>query len=948
MIYETDLRPAGRQSTAFDFVPSLVRALVTPDGATHVLLVLPPGREFGTTQATSPQVLYRVVDPDGKVTTKAGPRVGSDDLSRASLVRAADGHPALVETDATDRGRFVLVHTTDGSTWQELAFLRAHRPPGDAAATWGDGQVRVLGPRELVVQHGGYLTRFDGAAWSPLPRPDDAADLRLGQADETRLRVYWVTKDGTVRTGTFDRGTWAFSGATASLRRGVGAHFGPQWSHSGTVDTFTLALDETSSGTNTAGEVQVLRHGAGAFHLAEHRQRYASGPQWFEGLLTLGHPYRGLVLSNGTLQATWQGKVTAPLGPLTNAVAVTCASACTVHEGAPIGEEPGCPVCTPRSLKLAAWSPTPDVDGLAVVLLDTRQDATARLYLRQVAFPLSDAAYVAPVATTAFPGDDGTQDNQGTADGLAHVEGAVFKPGVSDHSGITVTLNGHETLVTSPDGTVAFAGIPPGPATVTASAAGFRPLTLTLDAHAPGVMRLSGMLLRQNVTELPLDPDAETWVGQSGTLQLDGGVLTQSSLWPTPARTVLATGVVDVRPDLPAWSTATHLGFTFGAPTLQVPATVRLASLRTIFGGAAFPDGAWDGVTAVDWRTLAANPAPLLLAGVADVQPHGANCGFLWAWEVPAVGQTRVATTTTCQAGAAIRPESRAATNTPALVDLQTETFGSTHDALGLSGVGCGQAGGFQAACTAHLLGWQPPSAVVDTVLATDALFATLQLDASGTTPRVAWVSRSAGGASLNSAAAGSTTGVVAQAGLALPATWAPGETPVVALERSSTLLVRTTDGLYESTGAAGDFRLVLPRVVKVQRAPRDPNQPLALGHAVAWQAPQGHADCAAGCTLWHLIAGQAPVALPHPGNGGEAIDHLGLFSDAATFEGPDGPCQGVERQTWTGAPQPLGAGHLLPDRRTQGRVFGALHQAPAPQPVVFELPRRTGVVLPQ
>lgn len=383
-------------------------ALATgPSGDSYTLITLNSSRPFGTTTTRPSATFVSKVSPTNEVTALPAPALGSEgEVGKSYLRIAGDGQPYLVEAMSAEneRGRYVQVTTFDGTAWHQVAFVRADRSTSDFTERWtqAEDQVRVFDASHVVVQHGNALTAFDGSRWAEIAAPEHLLELRLGTGDATRLRAYWVTDDGFLKSDLLTReGTWA--GTPTSLHLSNPLTLKGVFGFSGTLETFTIHTQHASS-------VAVYRHENTAFSLVVERPPLNSELQGLSYLApSTTDPNKGAMYSNGAFTAEYQGRSTGPLGALPGGqqggATVTCPTACTVKEGFPVGSEPDCATCVERSVQLTAWSVSPDVSEVQALYADPRQDATERFYLKRIPLPsmLTDVTQAA-TASGSFPG----------------------------------------------------------------------------------------------------------------------------------------------------------------------------------------------------------------------------------------------------------------------------------------------------------------------------------------------------------------------------------------------------------------------------------------------------------------------------------------------------------------------------------------------------------------
>jgi hypothetical protein len=511
--------------------------------------------------------------------------------------------------------------------------------------------------------------------------------------------------------------------------------------------------------------------------------------------------------------------------------------------------------------------------------------------------------------TGPFPGEA----DAGTPDEVL-VSGTVLLAGATTHGQTTLALSRSgavvENVVTNDDGTFQFSALPVGP-----------PLSLhlahppyvvqdvTVDASTAGAQTVQRVLVGTGVrpTSFAIDAGTETLLsGILGVVQRDGARV----LGPTPQ---VYTTTADASPvrvltqpssvGAVIWKENGLLRVNSSSLTLDPAATAD--SVRVLGNAVGVASGVPDSSTPLAWKALTSGVVPLIaqpLVEVADVSP---TCSVDVIWTQVAAGDVR-ATLTTC--ATPLAPLANTQSLGP-IAPMRALTTGPGNDAFGFIGPSCGIESGYQTPCPVQslsIVGNQPVTATQNSSGAVDAQ---LQLSPSGRR----LVVLEPGALKVN--------GVTVASGFTLPTSYGPSETPLTVVVGTTRIFVRTAAGLYASTGAAGGWTQVLPDVVRVVRAP----PAASSATAVIWQARPGRTSCAEGCTLSVVVGAGVPVALPGTANGNERVTDLGVYSDAATWTGPDGqPGPLLTYTSYTGVVTPLGQGTLFPDVQATPVVFGA------------------------
>jgi hypothetical protein len=925
LVYETDAQEYGRLDLlGHDGHVLFARRAVAANeaGDRFVLVTFDASRPFASTSTDAAFTVFKKVSANEQVTTLTPPVVGSDSDPTTSFLRIGGaGQPYLFEVPgpglrATTLGNTATpawnpvgvlldVQVFDGSRWKRAEFLRADRPASDDAQTWdlAEDQVRVIGSAGVVVQHGDTLSRFDGTGWKTVTLPADVAELRLGNADASQVRAYWLTHDGTFKTDLLHAdGTWA--GQVASLKRGTAPKLQGAWGFSGTVDRFTVSYA-------VGNAIEVLRFEDGALRQAAQRQpigRELHGDDFFYGTT---HGDRAAFNQAGTLLAFVDGVQTGTLVTLPAKAMVACPAACTVGEGHPVAVEASCAVCVPREVRLASLDVAPDVSALNLLLSDELQDATLRLYVKRWPLPTSFTNVSDDAGTTGrFPGEG----DAGVADEGVVVSGTVLLAGATTHGQTTLALSRAgqplESLTTQDDGTFQFSKQPVGtPLSVRITHAPYVVQDVTVDASSPGPQVVQRVLVPNAVrpTSFAVDAGTETLLSSMlSVVQRDGARL----LGPTPQ--VYTTNadaspvrVVTLPSAIPAvlWHENGLLKVNSSSVTFDPAST--FDSVRVLGTSVAIASGVPDSTTPLTWKALTSALVPLYAQPLVEVATVGPTCNVNVIWTSGSSGDVRASLATCATPLVPLAPTLSTGPVTP----MRALTVGAGNDAFGFVGPSCGVESGFQVPCpvqTLSVVGNQPVTATLNSSGAVD-----VQLQASSGGRRLVVLEPGA----LKVAGSTVTTGFT------LPTSYGPSETPLTLALGSSRIFVRTTAGLFASTGAVGSWAQVLPDVVRVVRAPPQATSTTA----VLWQAKPGKTSCAEGCTLYVVVGSGAPVALPGTANGNERVTELGVYSDGTTWTGPDGqPGPLITYTSFAGVITPLGQGTLFPDVLAAPVVFGA------------------------
>lgn len=936
VVFQTDERETGYGDWLSWAPVQRGAVLPTSDGLTHVALALAPGRQFGGTAVALHAAAYRVVAANGTVSDGPTPPLGVDEAGTLGFVASVDGErPTLLErAPATARFDYARVHVLADGAWRTQSFGRFDRAAADREDTATAAlQLRPLSATELLVQHGDTLRRRDGSGWHDVPLPAGAREVRLGQADATRVRVFWTT--GTeVRTDVLLRDGWSWAGRLA-LWQQAGAAFSAGFGHAGTVDAFTLAFGVPTGGVP---DVVTLRLDGARFVQAERRPLVLDSTSWMS---TVSHPTRGVLVQGEQLQGLYRGKATGSLGVVVAKPQVSCPNTCPVDAGL-VGTAAQCAACVPRSVSLVSWRETLAVDGVLALFADTTLDANVRYYLKRIAFPWSAESVQSDAAPTAFPGDDGSSESPDGGSGLnpdqVLVHGRVLLPGLTDHSGTRVVLATPTatlaTVMTDATGSYVCPAVAKAALTVTLTHAGYRPVTVRLTAADAGDQQLDRVLSSASLVPTTFPTTGKILGLESGLLIADGGTLTQVAVQPTGTAssftlsTDLTPGtfprVLGAQQAVFAWTEgacpacAIH---TSEAPGQALAASVTLDSLRAVGGHVAWAEGAPDGHTLLGWKAFGSSGPGVLLSAAADVQGERGDATVLLAWESSTTGLHARAATLGTPAGVITGAVS--AEDVPVLSEVQGNGM-----VAGFQGAGCGASGGYATPCPLWALP-RPNGLPTVLSLSSAAVAFTVQRLPNGLS-RVTWLERA--GAQATVKARSSALEPVATLGtVTLPTSWAADEAPLVGLDFSATTLVRTESGVSASAGNAGDLAALLPGVVRVVAVPQDPASTTPQRAVLYVDDGQGP-SCANGCALSVVRGATAPVSLGVRGNGGEVFRPGGLLTDATPWSETGAPLRLVTQVSWTGVKVLLAAGRLFPDR-TQPVVSGVWH-------------RRTGVPL--
>ncbi len=925
LVYETDAQEYGRLNLlGHDGHVLFARRTLAVDeaGDRFVLVTFDSSRPFGTTQTTAAFTIFKKVSASEQVTTLTPPVLGSEsDPTLGALRVGGAGQPYLFEVPGpglrattvsggnspgwNPLGVFLQLQAFDGSAWKRMDFLRADRPPSDLAETWDftDDQVRVIGAATAVVEHGDTLSRFDGTAWQPVTLPDDLTEVRLGNADASRLRVYWLTSDGSFKTDVLNAdGTWA--GQVVSLKRGTSPKLKGSWGFSGTVDRFTVSY---AVGTF----IEVLRFEDGALRQAARRApigRELTGDDFF---YSTTHPDRSAFNQRGTLLAFYQGAQTGTLTTLPEHAMVACPSRCLVGDGHPVAVEASCAVCVPREVRMASVQVAPDVGSVHMLLSDELQDATMRLYVKRWPLPTTLANVSDDADLTGdFPGES----DAGTADGVI-VSGTVLLAGATVHgqTSLALTRSGQaiESITTADDGSFQFSKVPVGtPLNLHLAHPPYLPQDVTVDASMAGRQTVSRVLVTNLVQPAVFDADAgvETLLSNTlGLVQRDGakvsgsGVALYTSAADPSSVRVLAPPAASSAAVM--WREGGALKVNGSTVTLDPASTVD--SVRLLGPYVAIASGVPDSTTAFSWKAFTSALVPLSAQPLVDVAGVGANCSATVLWTRVTASDVRASLASCAVPVVALA----ATTSSGPIAPMRALTQGLGNDAFGFVGPQCGIESGYQTPCPVQsltLVGNQPVTATQNSAGAVDAQVQSVP-----------------GGRKLVVLEPGAlkVDGVTVASGFALPGSHGPSETPLTLLLGDPRILVRTSAGLFVSTGVAGSWAPLLSDVVRVVRAP-----PQATSTTlVVWQAKPGRTSCAEGCTLYVVNANGPPVALPGVANGNERLTTQGVLSDATVTIGPDGQSAPLlTYTTFASMVTPLAVGTLFPDVQAAPVVFGS------------------------
>lgn len=908
LVFETNDRTFGRVSPDSALVrndghvtENRFRIAVADDSTVFIVLGHDAGRPFGTNNdVTASHVVVKKVSPSGAVSELPSPALGSGSRSRfSSLQIAGDGlNPFLVDVDGplNPAGRYVDVTSFDGSTWQTVSFVRSDRARSDVSSVWDqlNDQVRVLHAGLAIVQHGDTLLRQDGVGWREVTLPANAKEVRLGNADATRVRAYWVTTDGAIETDVLNAdGSWA--GTIARLRRGTAATLKNAWGFAGDLDTFTLHF---VSGT----EVVVLRHENGKLRQASTRPITSDEQQGKAFLFATRHPQRSAFLQAGTLTASFGGKETGPLGTVLGFTAptpVTCEGDVTVKEGQVIAKDGA--KCVPRTLDLLDFRLSPDVLTKVEFFSDGRQDATLRYYLKRTPLPSSSTDVTKNEPTDAgFPGE--SLATMTPPDALV-LSGHVLVPGASEHSATTCVLYRRsprgvvETVQTDVDGQVSFSPVERGDFEVQCNRTGFSTYLNVFSAADIGEVALDAVLVS------PLVADNDTPLPDADEFERDGGALLRRSFSGTTVlTTALAAGdAVRFVGGQPVWKEASGV-FRSSAASASFATPRDFSSFRFINSTLAVSTGVPDGVTALSW-TLGDGVSPLLASPAVGVTPFAFNgtCSGTLVWTLAAPGDVRVQRAG-CAAPLALQAGTLSATPAPPLKSL---TFLNSA-VVGFAGDDCGAEGGFTRACPAHGLFVQTAGPLVSVELSSTALDVRTQLVTFSGSRLLVLERTSATTGTLKASAFNDwVSNVVVQTDVPLPGAWLSGETPITLIDgQSQRFLVRTDTEVFASLGTAGSWSKVASNVRAV----------FAGGLVLQNDG-----------TLLRVKADGTTATLGVKGNDNLRFNGNTLLTDAATMVCPDGStCPVIQRLNLVdGTFVSLAAGRLTPDFSIEPRRFG-------------------------
>jgi hypothetical protein len=938
LVFETDKRPFGRVTLAEHAALSRARIAVASNGDKFILITVDTARKFGTSETATAETIFKKVNAKKEVTSLASPQLGSAVDKVRSFFRVAgdDSSVYLYEAPtlesgtgarAADVGTLAQVHLFDGSKWNSISFLKTDRAPFDFSSTWNvnEDQVRVLSALDVVVQHADFLSRFDGAKWVPVTPPANVSEIRLGTADSTRIRVYWLTTDGTLKTDILKRdGTWV--GQVASLKRGMNPKLKGAFGFAGTVDNFTLNFTADS-------QVYVVRHESQKLTQVVARAPLAGELEGKSFLIATTHPTRQafLVGTGGALQGQVNGINTGMLGAVPgwiNKSPVTCEKMCAVKEGLPVAQEPECAACVPRNIPTVSWAVSPNVDSLEVLFADDAQDATERFYIKSFPLPNANAdVTVEPVVSTgAFPGEFGS-DAGVIVNDKVEISGTILLPGQTNHSMTQVQLFKNaqliETVNTSADGTFSLSPADLGMLTVTANHLGFNTQTEIFAAQV-GPHSVRWILRSPKATATQFDAAAETLLNQSRLFQRANMKLTQAGT--TMAAKVLSAQLTagdSVRMLAPKTGYPTALLFKENAGLRAInnitgtAATIPTANYENIRvlpqGALAISSGLADGMTPMNFSYVNTSNmvAPLFPMPIVEVAQAGtSSCSSSLVFTQMAPNDIR-AIRTGCQFP--LVPVAGGGTSMSQVLPMKYLETGITGSGVfGFVGTNCGEEFGFRNGCSLQSvsigLGGAPIAAPL---LSTSAIDARVHFSNVGERMVILESSNQKGTLKVGN--------VEVKNQIDLPSSYGLGELPVTALTQTSRILIRTANGLFESNGSAGNFNLLLTDVVKVVLA--DANT------AVVWQAGTGRTDCTQGCKLFVVAANAVPKLILERANLNERIAAGGVFSDATLMPCFDGAMCSVITYNNFVTPQPAtfyGAGTLFPDVVANPKMFGA------------------------
>lgn len=901
VVFETNDRPFSRApllATALandgHVLQNRGRLAVAADGSVFVLIGLDAARPFGTPNDVTPsRVVVKKLSPGNVVSELPAPLLGSGGSSRnTGFVLAGDGeHPVIVDVHGADNpaGRYVAVTTFDGSAWKTVSFLRSDRAPSDLANTWRarDDQVRALRPGVVVVQHGDTLVRHDGTGWTPVTLPPRVKELRLGAADATRVRAYWLTADGALESDVLrDDGTWA--GQVSRLKRGTAPSLLGAWGFAGDLDTFTVHY-------RAATDLLMARHEGGRFRLARSRPLAQGEADGTAFLARTRHPWRtAFVAHTGALVASYAGTETGPLGTVIGYLAgpaVTCEGDVTVGEGMVLAKDGA--RCVPRTLDALDFRLRDDVLELVELFADARQDATLRLYVKRIPLPSSVSDVTGSgVPDAGFPGDTGMVVTPGDR---FIAQGRVLTPGAADHSGTTCVLLNKgfagpiETVLTDVDGTVSFSPLPAGDYEAQCNRPQYQTHFASWPAGTLGEAPLQGVM----VFGL-LPPDDAPFPGAQD-FELDGGTLFRRD---DTSRTVLSTTVaagdsVRLLAGQAVWKEQGGAMRTSVDQTIH-PAPRAFSSFRAVGNTLVVAQGVPDGTTPLSWTGLPGAAVELSTFGAL-----GGACAGTVVWTELAPGDVR-ATRGTCQVPITLVTSSQSVAPVPVLRNLSL----AAGFAFGFVSQGaCGEEGAFATPCALHTLDVLSGQPLSSTLLSSGALEARAQV-VNGAGSRVVLLERSGATVTLKTTVFNSSLVEEVQAGFTLPTNWLAGESPVMFLGATSQrFLVRAADGVYVTLGTPGSWTKV------------------ASGARAVFEGGVVLLDDG---SLLRVSSGGVAEPLPLRGSENLRVAASGLWSDAAEMSCPNGStCRVLQRMTSDKVVSSLAAGRFVPDATVEPRRFG-------------------------
>jgi hypothetical protein len=594
-----------------------------------------------------------------------------------------------------------------------------------------------------------------------------------------------------------------------------------------------------------------------------------------------------------------------------------------------VAVEASCAVCVPRELRMASVQLAPDVSSLNMLLSDELQDATMRLYVKRWPLPTTITNISDDAGTTgSFPGEA-----DAGVDGVI-VSGTVLLAGASVHgqTAMALTRSGQalESLTTADDGSFQFSKVPVGlPLSLHLAHPPYLAQDVTVEAMTAGRQTVLRVLVPSAVQPAVFDADAgveSLLTSTLGLVQRDGAQVlgTSPRVYTTTADplSVRVLAMPGASSAAVTWRENGALRVNSSTVTLDPASTVD--SVRLLGPYVALASGVPDSSTAFSWKSLSSALVPLYAQPLVEVAGVGPMCGISVIWTSVAASDVR-ASLSSC--AVPVVPLSGTQSAGP-IAPMRALTPGPATDGFGFVGARCGRESGYQTPCPVQsltLVGNQPVTATQNSAGAVDAQVQSIS-----------------GGRRLVVLEPGAlkVNGATVASGFTLPTSYGPSETPLTVLLGDPRVFVRTSAGLFVSTGVAGSWAPLLTDVVRVVRVP-----PQATSNTlVLWQAKPGRTSCAEGCTLYVVIGSGVPVAVPGVVNGNERLTSQGVLSDATIAPGPDGQSAPLlTYTTWAGVVTPLGVGTLFPDVQAAPVVFGSPQDLTAfPYLAVLQFPQAT------